>query len=176
MALRGTDADIESLRERDLAVVRRLLPDAANPGLSFTITDSMEEPAAVHPNSAMRVLRVTYAAAAPQRVRPRFRAIFRHTATHPHGFDIRTAAGTLRVLSNDAVALHFLTAGLADGWTASPGVVAITLMTEFPHQLASRLHREQVPLSVYPRRIRIDAEFAGGVVLEFVYPAVLPNF
>jgi hypothetical protein len=173
LALHGTAGAIAALGERDIAVVRRVLPDAAHPGLAFVLADSAEGSVMAHPNSASRVLRVTYAAADPDAVRPRFRAIWRGTTAHPDGFEMQTASGTLRVLSNDAAANHFLTADMPVCWTTSPGVVAITLMADRSHELVAGLYREHVPHSVYARSVRIDAAFAGNVVLEFVYPALL---
>jgi len=178
VALHGTADGIARLREREVEVVRRVLPDAAHPGLGFVLADPAQptDAAAAHPNSARRVLRVTYAAADPDEVRPRFRAIWGRTTAHPGGFEVQTASGTLRVLSNEAAASQFLTADMPEGWTASPGVIAITVMADHPHQLVSGLYRERVPHSVYARRVRIDASFAGNVALEFVYPALMPGF
>jgi hypothetical protein len=175
-ALQGGADQTARLRERGVDTAGDVLPDAAHPALGFVLSDLPDAPEPEHPNSSRRILRLTYAAADPASVRPRFRALWGRTTTHPDGFEVATSSGTLRVISNQAVAERYLTADMPQAWDEAPGVAAITLLADSLHSLVQRLYPMHVPHSVYTRKVRVDASFAGNVMLEFVAPVPMPLY
>jgi hypothetical protein len=123
----------------------------------------------VHPNGAEAITRVTYAAADPEAVRPRFAGVWGAAAieTAPGGFRVATAGGEFLVLDHAACRTRYAGTTMPDRWDDAPCAIAIRVrVAELPRLLA-HLANNAIPASGEGGIVMVGPPHAGPVVLEF---------
>jgi hypothetical protein len=161
-------------REDEAVVTLAILPDDAQPGLSFFLCqqhkpDLVWTPAwLVHPNGADAITAVTYLAPDPMAVARRLESVWGAQAVlrEEGGLRVETAGGVLHVFDVEAVESRFPGMALSpDVFARAPCGVAISVhTTDFP---AARAASSAISGAVIQEgRVLIPADFAGGVILE----------
>ena len=122
-----------------------------------------------HPNGAVAIVSVTYAAAQPATVRPRFAAIWGDAALADirGGFRVSTAGGDFIVLDHAAAASRFAPTPLPEGWRDAPCAIAIAVRVPALDRVQRILTNNDVPFHRDDRLLRIPPSHAGNVILEF---------
>ena len=122
-----------------------------------------------HPNGAAAITRITYAAADPDSVRPRFAGIWgaQAIAAEPGGFRVATAGGDFLVLDHAACLARFAGTTMPDRWDDSPCAIAIRVRVLGLARLRAYLANNAVPASGEGGTVIVGPPYAGPVVLEF---------
>jgi hypothetical protein len=122
-----------------------------------------------HPNQALGIARVVYAAAEPRLHRPRFAAIWGEDALHDlgNGFRVATAGGELLVLDQPTAVAHFAPVEMPYGWRDAPCAVAISVRVADLNRVHLMMMQNGVPHVRMAEVLRIPPSHAGNVILEF---------
>jgi hypothetical protein len=122
-----------------------------------------------HPNGAEAITRITYAAADPDAVRPRFAGIWGAEAISmvTGGFLVTTAGGEFLVLDHSACRARFAGTRMPDRWQDAPCAIAIGVRVPKLERLLAHLAKNAVPVSSGRGTILAGPPHAGPVILEF---------
>jgi len=122
-----------------------------------------------HPNGAEAIMRITYAAADPDAVRPRFAGIWgpQAIATEPGGFRVTTAGGEFLVLDHSACRARFAGTTMPDRWDDAPCAIAIRVRVPGLARLLAHLANNAVPASGEGGTVIVGPPYAGPAILEF---------
>lgn len=122
-----------------------------------------------HPNGAQAITRITYAAADPDAVRPRFAGIWGAQAitAEPGGFLVTTAGGEFLVLDHSTCRARFATTTMPDRWDDAPCAIAIGVRVRGLARLLAHLANSDVPASSEGGTVIVGPPHAGPVILEF---------
>jgi hypothetical protein len=123
-----------------------------------------------HPNGALAIQHVVYAAAEPGAHRQRFAGIWGEDALHDlgNGFRVATAGGDLLMLERPAAEARFAPAEMPYGWRDAPGAVAIAVRVADLNRVHLLMMQNRVPHVRMAESLRIPPPHAGNVILEFV--------
>jgi hypothetical protein len=159
----------------EAVVTLGMLIDPAQPQLSYFLCHQ-HRPELVwvadwlhHPNGALAISRIIYAAADPALVRSRFAAIWGDSAiTHePGGFRGTTAGGEFLVLNQSACRERFAETVMPDGWHAAPCAIAIGVRVSTLEPVLGHLSSNNVPAVRKGGTIVVGPPHGGQVILEF---------
>jgi hypothetical protein len=123
----------------------------------------------VHPNGAEAVTQITYAAADPETVRPRFAGVWGGPAltAEPGGFRVATPGGEFLVLDHAACRARFAATSMPDGWDQAPCAVAIRVRVAALARISPYLANNFRPAASEGGSIIVGPPHAGPVILEF---------
>ena len=123
-----------------------------------------------HPNGAESILRVVYAVAEPDAVRPRFAGLWGETALLEceGGYSVTTPGGELLVLDRCSAQERLAPVPMPAGWCDAPCAVAITLRAPDLDLVHRVMLRNAVPHRRLDGLVCVPPAQAGNVVLEFV--------
>ena len=122
-----------------------------------------------HPNGSDAIGCVTYTAARPDEVRPRFAGIWGDAALTDidGGFRVATAGGDFFVLDHAAAAERFAPTPLPEGSRDAPCAISIAVRVPDLDRVQHILAGNQVPFHHDDRLLRVPPSHAGNVILEF---------
>lgn len=123
-----------------------------------------------HPNGALAIAQVVYAAAEPDAHRQRFAGIWGEDALHDlsNGFRVATAGGELLMLDRPAAEARFAPVEMPYGWRDAAGAVAIAVRVADLNRVHLLMMQNRVPHLRMAESLRIPPPHAGNVILEFV--------
>ena len=123
-----------------------------------------------HPNGALAITRITYAAGEPFAVWSRFKQIWGETALTDvdGGFSVATPGGELLVLDRMTIENRYFQTPLPQGWREEACAVAITIRVRSLHALHIHMLTANVPFLLKDDAMQIAPREAGNVILEFV--------
>jgi hypothetical protein len=123
-----------------------------------------------HPNGALAIERVIYAAAEPDGLRQRFAGIWGEDAVHNlgNGFRVETAGGELLVLDRQAAEARFAPVEMPYGWRDASCAIAITVRVADINLVHLLLMQNRVPHLRMAELLRVPPLHAGNVILDFV--------
>jgi Glyoxalase-like domain len=123
-----------------------------------------------HPNGAEAILRVVYAVAEPDAVRPRFAGLWGEAALLEckGGYSVTTPGGELLVLDRCSAQERLAPVPMPSGWCDAPSAVAITLRAPDLDLVHRVMLRNAVPHQRLDGLVCVPPAQAGNVVLEFV--------
>jgi hypothetical protein len=123
-----------------------------------------------HPNGAEAILRVVYAVAEPDAVRPRFAGLWGEAALLEckGGYSVTTPGGELLVLDRCSAQERLAPVPMPAGWCDAPSAVAITLRAPDLDLVHRVMLRNAVPHRRLDGLVCVPPAQAGNVVLEFV--------
>jgi hypothetical protein len=123
-----------------------------------------------HPNGALGIAQVVYAAAEPQALGQRFAGIRGADALHDldNGFRVATAGGELLVLDLPAAEARFAPVEMPYGWRDAPCAVAIRVRVADTNRVNLMIMQNGGPHLRMWERVRIPPSHAGNLILDFV--------
>ncbi len=123
-----------------------------------------------HPNGALAIRQVVYAAAEPNAHRQRFAGIWGHEALRDQegGFNVSTAGGELVMLDRRTAEARFALVEMPYGWRESPCAVAIVVRVADVNRVHVMMMQNRVPHVRMAESVRIPPSHAGNVIVEFV--------
>lgn len=162
-------------RTGEAVVTLGMLIDAGQPQLSHFICHQHRPELVwvpdwlVHPNGAEVITRITYAAAEPEAVRPRFAGIWgtQAIAAEPGGFRVTTAGGEFLVLDHSTCRARFAEMAMPDGWDDAPCAIAIRVRVAERARVLAHLVGKPVAVSAKDGTVLVGPPHAGPVILEF---------
>lgn len=125
-----------------------------------------------HPNGANGITRVSYVAADPEQLRPRFIGIYGEAAvsSSEQGLQVQTDRGLFEVLSPEQARQRFDGVDLTIDHTELPTGVAIRVSTASPEKAEALLRQNGVEfVATHDGGLRIPAHYAGNTIIE-IYP------
>jgi hypothetical protein len=123
-----------------------------------------------HPNGALAIQHVVYAAAEPDAHRQRFAGIWGDDALHDlgNGFRVATTGGELLMLERPAAEARFAPVEMPYGWRDAACAVAIAVRVADLNRVHLLMMQNRVPHVRMAESLRIPPPHAGNVILEFV--------
>jgi Glyoxalase-like domain len=162
-------------RAGEAVVTLGMLIDTTQPQLSYFVCHQ-HRPELVwvpdwlqHPNGALAISQIIYAAADPASVRLRFAAIWGASAMMPEPgrFRVTTAGGDFLVLNHSTCRERYAGIAMPDGWDTAPCAIAIGVRVSTLEPVLGHLSSNNVPAVRKGGTVVVGPPHAGQVILEF---------
>jgi hypothetical protein len=123
-----------------------------------------------HPNGALAIAQVVYAAAEPYALWNRFAGIWGESALTDldNKFSVATAGGEILVLDRASAEARFAPVEMPYGWRDAACAVAIAVRVADLNRVHMMMLQNHVPHVRMAEAVRIPPSHAGNIVLDFI--------